>query len=66
MLTSLIHLIDTLLFLWLATRGFLFIWEGGGGYIIFWGCALIATAVYWKTLDKSFIVDSFKALLNRP
>ena len=58
MLSSLIKLIDTAIFLWLAIRGFMFIYEGGGGYINFWGCALIATAVFWKKLEKDFILDS--------
>ena len=64
MIRTVTNFIDTLIFLWLAIRGMMFIYMGGGGYIIFWGCALICTAVFWKKLDKEPVVSSFENMLR--
>jgi hypothetical protein len=61
----LVQLADLGVFLWLAIKGLMFVWEGGGGYIIFWGAALIASAVFWKQLDKDAIITSLKSAITQ-
>ncbi len=64
MLRVSVNLIDTLIFLWLAIRGFFLIAQGGGGYVLFWGCALICTAVFWKGLNKEGVVTSVQEFIT--
>ena len=55
-----VQLLDLFVFFFLLIKGLMFIWQGGGGYILFWGSALIATAVLWAKLDKDAMVTSLK------
>ncbi|MDE3015988.1 MAG: hypothetical protein KGI29_03595 [Pseudomonadota bacterium] len=64
-LRLIIEVLDIFVFFWLAIRGMMFIWDGGGGYLPFWGCALISTAVFWKKYDKGAMVTALKDSIKR-
>ncbi len=60
-----VQLLDLFVFFFILFKGLGFIWEGGGGYIYFWGTALVVTAVFWAKLDKDAMVSSLKNAIGR-
>ena len=60
-----VQLLDLFVFFFILIKGLFFICEGGGGYIIFWGTALVVTAVFWAKLDKDAMVSSLKTAIAR-
>jgi hypothetical protein len=60
-----VQLLDLFVFFFILIKGLLFIWEGGGGYILFWGSALVITAVFWAKLDKDAMVSALKTAISR-
>ncbi len=59
-----VQLLDLLVFFFILIKGLAFIWDGGGGYILFWGTALVVTAVFWAKLDKDAMVTALKNALT--
>ena len=60
-----VQLLDLGVFFFILYKGLAFIWEGGGGYTLFWGSALVSTAVFWAKLDKDAMVSSLKNAICR-
>jgi len=65
LLRLIVQLLDLFVFFFILFKGLSFIWQGGGGYILFWGSALVVTAVFWAKLDKDAMVSSLKNAITR-
>lgn|GEM_PF-4565331 len=60
MVRKIVDIIDTLIFLWLAVTGFVYIWTGTPPALIYAGCALVCTGIYWKNMNKDRIINTIE------
>lgn len=64
MLRKTFAIIDTLIFLWLAIKGLMYIGYAEAAMGIIAGCFMVCTAIFWQKMEKDRLIGGIEHIMG--